>query len=197
MVGGDEGHTPAHGPPCPAPAPHTQELMEGHNLQQRLQQRTRGGERVFGWHHRGRMVALDIARALHWVHRCGRGCGCSWGGAAASKGAHNGNGFCQLGLHAFRSACHVPLLPTPQLQPHPHGHQSGEREWRKGGRLRPGGSGANPAAPGLRQHNWLASSSLGAVRQPGTPENLLGPTNPQVLLTRENSAKLADLGFSK
>jgi len=49
------------------PAP--QELMEGRDLQARLQQRTPAGKRVFGWWGRGRVVALDIARAIHYIHR--------------------------------------------------------------------------------------------------------------------------------
>ncbi|PSC76263.1 dynamin-related 4C-like [Micractinium conductrix] len=44
------------------------ELMEGRDLQGRLQQPTKAGARLFGWWARGRTVALDIARALHYLH---------------------------------------------------------------------------------------------------------------------------------
>ena len=44
--------------------------MEGRDLQGRLQQRTKAGARLFGWWARGHTSALDIARALHYLHRC-------------------------------------------------------------------------------------------------------------------------------
>lgn len=45
-----------------------QELMEGRDLHSRLDSINRAGGRTFAWQNRGRMVALDIARALHWLH---------------------------------------------------------------------------------------------------------------------------------
>jgi hypothetical protein len=43
--------------------------MEGRDLKNRLSSLNRAGERVFGWYQRGKAVALDIARALHYLHR--------------------------------------------------------------------------------------------------------------------------------
>ncbi len=42
--------------------------MEGGDLHTRLLSQTRAGERLFAWGHRGRTVALDVARALHYLH---------------------------------------------------------------------------------------------------------------------------------
>jgi hypothetical protein len=42
--------------------------MEGRDLRSRLNSLNRAGERLFGWYQRGKMAALDVARALHYLH---------------------------------------------------------------------------------------------------------------------------------
>ncbi len=43
--------------------------MEGRDLHSRLDAINRAGERLFSWYGRGRTVAVDVARALHYLHR--------------------------------------------------------------------------------------------------------------------------------
>lgn len=47
--------------------------MENRDLHARLLLENPAGERVFGWHLRGRTVLLDVACALHYLHRSGGG----------------------------------------------------------------------------------------------------------------------------
>ncbi|KAL4442935.1 hypothetical protein ABPG77_008426 [Micractinium sp. CCAP 211/92] len=44
------------------------ELMEGGDLRTRIRELDDHGRRVFGWHQRGRRVALDVACALNYLH---------------------------------------------------------------------------------------------------------------------------------
>ncbi|KAL4457658.1 hypothetical protein ABPG75_012523 [Micractinium tetrahymenae] len=44
------------------------ELMEGGDLRTRIRELDAEGRRVFGWHQRGRKVALDVACALNYLH---------------------------------------------------------------------------------------------------------------------------------
>jgi hypothetical protein len=42
--------------------------MEGRDLHTRLGTVNKAGERLFGWYQRGKTAALDVARALHYLH---------------------------------------------------------------------------------------------------------------------------------
>lgn len=42
--------------------------MEGGDLRTRNAETDAAGRRTFGWHQRGKTVALDVATALHYLH---------------------------------------------------------------------------------------------------------------------------------
>lgn len=61
--------------------------MEGGDLQSKIPAVNKAtGQRAFGWAGRGRRVALDIARGLHYLHR--------WGGLRGGSDVSVQEGAC-------------------------------------------------------------------------------------------------------
>ena len=46
-----------------------QEYMENGSLHQNLNLRDANGQRMFSWYERGKLLALEVATALHYLHR--------------------------------------------------------------------------------------------------------------------------------
>lgn len=64
-------------------------MMDGKDLHSRLQSVNKAGKRVLGWYGRGKTVALDVCRGLHYLHRRA-GDGGAWAAGQRLEGRQKG-----------------------------------------------------------------------------------------------------------